>query len=46
MEGFVNADEGVEPFEDLIDGVVATPAVPPTFDHSFVISIYGKVAAS
>ena len=46
VEGIVDANEGVEPFEDLIDWVVATPAVPPTFDHSFVISEYGKVATS
>jgi hypothetical protein len=46
VEGFIDADGGMEAFEDLIDGTVATPAVPPTFDHSLVISVYGEVAAS
>ena len=46
VEGFVDADEGVEPFEDFVDRAVATPAIPPAFDHPLVVSVYGEVAAS
>ena len=46
VEGVVDANEGVEPFEDFVDRMVATPAVPPAFDHSLVVSVDGEVFAS
>ena len=41
-----NADKGVDPLKDFIDGMVATLTVPPTLDHSLVVSMDGKVPAS
>jgi hypothetical protein len=46
MEGVFNADKRMEPFKDLIDSTIAAVAIPPSFDHSFVVSGYGKVLAS
>jgi len=46
MEGVLNANEGMELFEDLIDGTIAALTIPPYLNHSFVVSIYGKVPAN
>ena len=41
-----NANERVDPLEDLVDGTVATSAIPPTFNHSLVVTVDGKVPSS
>jgi hypothetical protein len=46
MERVLDADEGMEPFEDFVDSAIAAPTVPPSLDHSFVVSVYGKVPAN
>jgi len=46
MKGVNCADERMETFEDLVNGAVATSAIPPTFNHSFVISVDCEVPAS
>ena len=49
MEGEVrvdNANERVDPLEDLVDGTVATSSIPPTFNHSLVVTVDGEVPSS
>ena len=46
MDGIVDANEGVEVFENLINGSILAPAIPQPFDNSFVVTIYGEVLAS
>ena len=29
--------------EDVVDGSTVAPSIPPTFDHSFVVAIYGEM---
>jgi hypothetical protein len=29
--------------EDVVDGSTAAPSIPPTFDHSFVVAVYGEM---
>ena len=36
----------MELFEDLIDGAIAALTIPPSLNHSFVVSVYGKVPAN
>ena len=41
-----NADEGVDPLKDFVDGMVTTSTVLPTLNHSLVVSVDGKVPSS
>jgi hypothetical protein len=45
MEGIVDTNEGVEPFEDLIDRLIPAPTVPPSLNHSLVVAINGEMPA-
>ena len=41
-----NANECIDPLENFVDGVVATLTVPPTLDHSFVVSMDGEMPSN
>jgi hypothetical protein len=36
----------MDAFEDVVDGAVTTPSVPPSFNDPFVIPIEGEVSAN
>ena len=46
MEGVLDADKGMEMFEYLVNRVVVASAIPPTLNHSFVVSVDGEVPAN
>ena len=46
MEGVIHADKQVEVFEYFVNGMVAASAIPPTFNHSLVVSVDGEVPTS
>jgi hypothetical protein len=46
MYGVFNTNVGVKLFEDLVDHMVAAPAVPPSLNNSFVITMDCEVLAS
>jgi hypothetical protein len=46
MKGVDCANERMEAFEDLVNGAIAASAIPPTFNHSFVIPVDCEVPAS
>lgn len=46
VERVIDADQGMELFEDLVNRTVVAPTIPPTFNHALVVSIDDEVPAS
>ena len=46
VEGVDNANESVDPLENFVDGAVVTLTIPPTINHSFVVSMDGEMPSN
>jgi hypothetical protein len=38
--------EGIDMLEDIVDVLVLTPTIPPTFNNSFVVAMNGEVSVT